>query len=206
MDKHREISHMGAIYKNATLTIVASTALAVSEGFLRNIPAARNFLVPVYLHNRGFASLCLSLAGLADMTDPEKKFRIYENQPEPLDRRAWALQESLLSPRILAYGRKEMLWRCQTDVVIKTPDGIKTSKPLPAGIFEPDPPEITDTGLERRQISIWHSIGHDYSGRELSLRSDRVPAISGIASELALHWKDDYLAGMWRKSLMQSLA
>jgi len=54
--KHREINHMGAVYRNASLTIVASNALCVSEGFLYNVPATRSFHVPVYMDDGKFAS------------------------------------------------------------------------------------------------------------------------------------------------------
>ncbi|PMD42101.1 HET-domain-containing protein [Hyaloscypha variabilis F] len=33
--------------------------------------------------------------------------------PLPLDKRGWTLQGSLLSPRILYYGSKDLIWKCQ---------------------------------------------------------------------------------------------
>jgi hypothetical protein len=150
----------------------------------------------------------LSPAGLANSAakQPVGISLVHGRQPEPLDQRGWALQESLLSPRLLAFGSKGMTWRCQSDIVSKFPNGVKTSRPLPFEIFEPDPLGLSKSSSERRQKAFWHSLVEDYSGRELTLPVDRMLAISGIVSELALCWQDTYLAGLWRKSLVHSLA
>jgi hypothetical protein len=40
----------------------------------------------------------------------------------------------------------------------------------------------------------------------MSFDEDRLPAISGIARVIAQHSSDDYLAGMWRSTLLESLS
>jgi len=50
-DKSNEISRMHEVYKNSTLTISASTAFGVMEGFLYNIPAERSFQLPIRMRN-----------------------------------------------------------------------------------------------------------------------------------------------------------
>ena len=45
----------------------------------------------------------------------------------------------------------------------------------------------------------------DYSGRDITSARDRLPALTGIASELQKVWKDDYFAGMWSRCLIRHL-
>lgn len=54
----------------------------------------------------------------------------------------------------------------------------------------------------------WLEIVEMYSARELSRMTDRLPALSGMAHSFGLAFapKDDYLAGMWRRNLIGSLA
>jgi hypothetical protein len=100
-DKSEQIKVMGRIYKTATLTIAAASSNSVFTGFLedRRVPS-----IPLPLVNFG--------------TDKAKgKLWIHENTvespDEPLDKRGWTLQGSLLSPRILYYGSKDLIWKCQ---------------------------------------------------------------------------------------------
>jgi hypothetical protein len=75
------------------------------------------------------------------------------------------------------------------------------------GIFKNHPAkenEPREPLIER--ASLWNSIVQDYTGRELSFTSDRMKAISGIASELSSYWKDVYIAGMWKTTAVQNLA
>lgn len=45
----------------------------------------------------------------------------------------------------------------------------------------------------------------EYSGRDLSLFADRLPAIAGIAKELGDFWHDTYFAGLWGNILLEHL-
>jgi hypothetical protein len=90
---------MAEIYKNATITIAAASSADVKFGFLEDrlfpkIP------LPLALPEGGLGPLWI-----------HEGFRTPPN--EPLDRRGWTLQEALLSPRILYYGSKDLIWRCQ---------------------------------------------------------------------------------------------
>jgi len=56
------------------------------------------------------------------------------------------------------------------------------------------------------QINVWYRIVENFTRRSLSVRADYSHAISGIASELASYWDDEYLAGTWRQTLANNLA
>ncbi|KAH8665266.1 heterokaryon incompatibility protein-domain-containing protein, partial [Tricladium varicosporioides] len=208
-DTEAEISLMGTIYKNATLTLAASSALHADAGFLRKVPAETYFKLPYQLSDEGMACIEVSLMG-ASFEDPFKSGRkrpfLLGSQSEPLDRRIWPLQESLLSHRLLSFGTKGMKWRCHSEAITKVRDGVKKSKALPLGVFNNTKKEQSEANLQRDQVNLWHSIVKDYSRRELNVRSDYSRAISEIVGKLASYWNDEYLAGMWRRTLVANLA
>jgi len=100
----------------------------------------------------------------------------------------------------------EMTWRCQSEAIAKVPNGVKSSKPLPLGVFNKVEKEQNEANVQRDQVSTWHSIVEDYTRRELSERLDYERGISGIASELAICWNDEYLTGLWRRTFVPNLA
>lgn len=192
-DKLGEISAMGGVYRNATLTIAAASASAANDGFLQDRTPLLMCQLPFYLSHREYGSVWLR--------KPEQ-VRI----EEPLDSRAWALQESLLSPRILYYATKDLIWKCQTgtSVAVKethNPYYQVTNGRLPKETFG----FSGKVNILAQQTRIWKDIIKDYSGRKLSLSEDRLPALAGIAAELQKVWKDDYVAGMWRRCLVRYL-
>jgi hypothetical protein len=65
--------------------------------------------------------------------------------------------------------------------------------------------EMREFYLRLTQDQIWTRIIHEYSERDLTLFDDRLPALAGIATELAKSWNDVYLAGFWEKTIIQHL-
>ncbi|KAF4636151.1 hypothetical protein G7Y89_g1950 [Cudoniella acicularis] len=208
-DINAELGLMGTIYKNATLTLAASSAISVEAGFLRKVPAAKHFKLPYQSSEKIFACADVSLMGFSfqyPFKPRAKRPMLLGSQPEPLNTRGWTLQEGLLAPRLLSFGTNGITWKCQSEAITKVPDGVKTSKALPLSVFNKVEKEQTKANMQRHQISIWHSIVEDYTRRMLSVRSDYGRAISGIVSELASCWNDEYLAGMWRRTFVANLA
>lgn len=92
-DQAREIAKMPLIYRNAIITIVAAMASSSSEGFLSQ---------------RTTKSPTIENIRITDVRGKFYKARMVEVDSSklgvlPLDTRAWALQESLLSARTLKY-------------------------------------------------------------------------------------------------------
>jgi hypothetical protein len=192
-DKSSEINAMGMIYKSATLTIAAASSSSAKDGFLQNRPPPLMCQLPFYLTDNEYGSIWL-----------RKPSR--EHFHEPLDDRGWTLQESLLSPRILYYATKDLIWKCQTGnsvAVQHTHDpyfGISTGR-LPSNVFR----TLKIASSFSQQANTWRKVVEGYSGRKLSIIEDRLPALAGIVSELQKIWKDDYMAGMWRRCLVRHL-
>jgi hypothetical protein len=111
-DKIRELSRMHEVYANAYVTIVAANAKDCNEGFLQpriqlpDDPATVNFeafSLPYCLQDGSFDEVTLQ---------PYQSFR---PSLEPVNVRAWTLQENLLSPRLLIYG-SQLVRQCYSSL------------------------------------------------------------------------------------------
>lgn len=54
-------------------------------------------------------------------------------------------------------------------------------------------------------MMLWYRILNEYSIRQLSFESDRLEAISGLASRLSQILGDTYIGGIWRSSIIECL-
>jgi len=170
-DKTKEIKEMGKIYKNARVTIAAASARSVNNGFLkRNNP--NDIPLPILLREGGYDTLWA------------RKYQPESLPNEPLDTRGWALQEYLLSPRVLYYGSRDLFWKCQQDLFVPvlpsqevylTDDFSQTHVRLPATIFDIASDHVTNVD------HFWIWIQAAYSIRHLRLFDDRFRALGGIA-------------------------
>jgi hypothetical protein len=96
-----QITAMPEIYKGAYVTIAASSARRSSDGFLEphNESHAPYRLPAQYLDQSSLITLSTSAF-------------CYPNLIDPLDTRAWALQERILSPRYLDFRCRELRCKC----------------------------------------------------------------------------------------------
>lgn len=207
-EKQEEIANMGLIYKNSTVTIVAANAEKVSDGFLGNgKPRQPGVQLPLYIDETTTGTVYLR------MKDASESY----TSDEPIFQRGWTYQELLLSPRAIIFDSNRINLKCLTDFyepVSETYLYLNVDAPdLPVGVFgmvdenleSRDTRESRDYYIEVTQYRIWKALVEDYSGRELSSFGDRLPALAGIAAELAAVWGDAYLAGFWRRTIVQCL-
>ena len=194
-DKLAEVNAMGQVYKNATITIAAGSALAVSEGFLHTRAAPVSFPLPFYCGPEREMG-AVQLIWCADTSCDNMK---------PLNTRGWTLQEELLSRRVLAYGAREQVWRCQTEASKQFPGSPLTSFQgraiLPRDVFEAAQP-FTPAAAH----SLWSSVVNAYTSRQLSFREDRLAAVAGVIAELKPLFQDECTFGIWNKNFVRQLA
>jgi len=203
-DWQKESSKMSYIYSNAFLTITAGGSTDSSQGIFRarSIPP----FPPVEIQPRDSDLTRLYVANFIEDIPFET--------PHPTDDRAWCLQETALSPRVLIYGREMMGWLC--DSCTDTEHG---------GSFDhtedPHPPllaprlQLTNPhkmlgkeydlyhylNVKAKAVGRWASIVNEFTRRNITRGSDRLPALSGIAKQIQLETGDEYLAGLWKKDL-----
>ncbi|KAI9732177.1 MAG: hypothetical protein M1834_004274 [Cirrosporium novae-zelandiae] len=125
--------------------------------------------------------------------------------------RAWALQERLLSHRILSYGKRQLYWHCQ--YIHHSGDGDR--EPLPDYLysellnFSSPAHEIHHLSPEHRNNKIykaWYATLRNYCDeRQLTVATDKLPALAGLAAEFHKLLDDVYLAGLWANDLHRGL-
>jgi len=96
-DKERELKQMAQISQNGLLTTSAASAGTVSEGFLRDREGLSTHIPPFRLQYC-VPNLESGVGSIVLQEDPS-----YDSRLEPINQRAWTLQERLLSPRVLVY-------------------------------------------------------------------------------------------------------
>jgi hypothetical protein len=205
-DTAREISQMARIYNSAMITIAASRAKTVNEGFLQ----VRNAADPLHLMFKLPYQTRKEELGSVMLINP-RRFGHAWSSHEPLDARAWAFQEKYLSPRFLDYRSPQLQWACRlptysTDT--RYVDGWESDSENKFygssrdWLFNPlDPvPEKHEKHLEE-----WSRVVRSYSARSLTFLSDKLPALSADADKFGSVLSDTYVAGMWQNALRFNL-
>lgn len=196
-DKEREIPQMGLVYQHARLTIAAAKAHNVNEGFLER-PLCYRRLAPTSIR---FRDRCGKESETFVLTEKQRRSDGFHRPKEPLDARAWALQEQLLSPRLLSYTSHGPLWSCQalSQLVNEQTDEVDQARYSGRS--------LTLVGGWRLGVQSWESFVRLYSRRQATLHSDRLVALSAVA-QIYSESKQNvgaYLAGIWKNSIPLSL-
>lgn len=98
-DRKDEAKHMESVFASAYCTIAASSAPNWQNGFLERNMSLQYFQVQDSSGRRVY---------VCDNTDDFKK----DVDEGPLNKRAWVLQERVLSRRIIHFSAKQMYWEC----------------------------------------------------------------------------------------------
>jgi hypothetical protein len=204
-----ECSKMAAVYANATLVIGAVAAADSTQGFLN----PRNFLQGPPLGDVSKYFLREKITSRKDQTI------------SPLFSRAWAYQEALLAPRLLLYGSSRMSWECRhgikdegANIVVSSNTSCSKKQfyriidsTLPTSSIQIDPKGEQPTRADHsssllinsvcNRLNTWCGCVEDYSLRQLTRASDKLPALSGLAYKIHDPTMGEYLAGIWSKDL-----
>jgi hypothetical protein len=203
-------------YQNSYVTISAGMAGKATDGFLQIRDECEKH------PGRGLAKDLLSMPYMApDKSISKIYFReesVYRLSGEPVCRRAWTLQERVLSPRVLIYGSR-LVWQCNT--CQKSDGGVEDwSYDLRASdhrrlhlqfkqLIRSDSHEIAEdpavnfTTPSSDISELWYRYVQEYSYLELSNPEDKLPALSGLAIEINKPTGDEYLYGLWRSQLLR---
>ncbi|KAF2623385.1 HET-domain-containing protein, partial [Macroventuria anomochaeta] len=183
-DVAREISLMAQIFEQAYVSISAASAASVHEGFLANQNAPVGTAVPVTFNFPDSDMTPLLIERVERTRDPAN---------DPINLRAWTLQEHILAPRMLVYSTEELWWQCESSVT--------HSKGQEEDLY------YFSSKLEkhRRSLDYWRSIVQDYSRRFLTYSNDKLPALAGIAARFSRTSSARYFAGLWDIDLLGEL-
>ncbi|KAF2682223.1 hypothetical protein K458DRAFT_370889 [Lentithecium fluviatile CBS 122367] len=120
----------------------------------------------------------------------------------PLNQRGWVLQERLLSPRVLHFGRQQLFWECKEQAAAECyPYGL----PQLMSYFAQDFKHYLLPLVPTQQRPIWEDIVYVYSRTKLTNNTDKLIALSGLAKRMGAISQDDFVAGIWRQKLPAQL-
>ena len=128
-------------------------------------------------------------------------------ESSPLSRRAWVLQERLLSPRTLHYTKAQLFWECRESKACESsPHPYRKTRTHPLDFFEYMESGHNMFGLLTEPLyRPWPEIIEKYTDTLLSKPEDKLVAISGLARQVHSITKDKYCAGIWRENLVLQL-
>lgn len=206
IDMESELRSMVDYYKNSFITISAARASSCQQGFLHGRARYERFYqepVPrFWLPYR--ASNDEGVTGRVMLSLPIKRKDSFDD-PEPINRRAWTLQERLLSPRLVVFERDATVWQCQAGTHDISPPVVGHERFAAARLIDAGFSEVPATIRPKELTESWIEVVEDYSRRELTHEDDKLVAISALASAFERLSEDVYLAGLWRKDLVRSL-
>lgn len=124
----------------------------------------------------------------------------------PLFERAWVQQERALSRRLLCFRSDGLVFVCREHEARESVWPVEKSLSLDGKLSA----QITGEAAVRQS---WYELVGGYCGTQLTFRTDKLPAISGMARRFQQMkavedrnlGRDDYLAGMWRSDLPRQL-
>ncbi|KAK5994837.1 hypothetical protein PT974_03223 [Cladobotryum mycophilum] len=211
-DKANEIGKMGELYRNATVTIVAATSPGAKYHFLKpNLSRAQtqsHVLPGIVPGSRIQGEVTLAV-------------EVRANRPiHPLLTRGWALQEAMLSSRLVTFSEFEVYCECNKKGSSKR----LNSGPLrlydSATLYAPDRRLFSEFQYHKSVHGekwmdaeylggVWEEMVVEFTRRNLTVADDRLAGVEGLAGEMSLHLEAGlsakYVAGTWIACLPQLL-
>lgn len=186
---------MDHIYSNAYVTISADCASDCRDGFLDTQDHVyQSVQIPFHTAKRGLGTITLTSVDDTAIVYPFEK-----HKQQPIHTRAWTFQENFMSRRMLIYSKYRIFWACSN---FRGCDG---------GNQAYDSYSIINSAvLSYRDASSlltpdWTQVAEEYCRRELTEPTDKLPALSSVASYFSEKTSDDYHAGLWRSDLIRQL-
>jgi hypothetical protein len=204
-DWNCEASKMANVYANALFTIFADQAKDDNQGFL----SARQ-IFPVTLVNIRRNNDAPITAYLRKSSPDSYKI---ENQSifasdtidlSHLSKRAWILQERVLSPRKLHFGAHKVYWACRKTTFAE--DGHPVDQRTHRWMTDIHKLMESESISKYEFHETWSKLVEVYCTLELTYTEDRLPALAGVAKMLSQKSKYEYIAGLWIQTIAAGLA
>ncbi|EPE30023.1 hypothetical protein GLAREA_13071 [Glarea lozoyensis ATCC 20868] len=199
-DWRHESALMSQVYSNGVVNICATAGSDSTKGLLFGRVADVTWNVHVQLPKNQFPETAI-------FCDPQIWRDGVDNAV--LNRRAWVLQERLLSRRNLCFGEEQLFWECcEKSACEMFPDAIQEqllgandmpSLKIFSSVIIQDAPKLPELR------SIWNKLVRYYTNCLLSHRLDKLVAIGGIVSRLQNMYGGQYMAGLWRDRMAYQL-
>jgi hypothetical protein len=190
---------MANIYRNAYITLSAAVSTNPLGGCYPKGNAPR-------LHQIGSPLATLTFEdGTERNIFSRRKFK-HVSDSLPLLHRGWVYQERTLSPRVLHFIGEELLFECRHTLDCECgADGLENKFERIRLWDDADNSVVGPNGQHNMPMKLWYQVISEYTQLSLSYSSDALPALSGIAKYFAAKIGDEYVAGMWKGTLVSNL-
>ncbi|KAH7150250.1 heterokaryon incompatibility protein-domain-containing protein, partial [Dactylonectria estremocensis] len=224
-DWEAESSRMGAIYMNCAMNIAAAQASNCYDGIFTDRWVEFE-AIKLPLKSKG-----LEIDDWFYVTQPNYQLDhdCIVGYHSKLGRRGWALQELVLSPRTLHYTRDRIYWECEHCIKesgsimplysrenpllrqVTATQFVSHKLALPPYLMQRQPlkgplqiKSLTPTERDECHTS-WLRLVQNFSCRSLSIESDVLPALAGIAAVFQARLQEPYYAGIFGGNMISSL-
>lgn len=212
-DWQSEASRMCFVYENAIITFVAPEASSSDVGLSISNPRRGTVAVDFEMSHSSERRHGVIYVREA-MSLPVFPLHVYRTHPSPhsiINTRAWTMQELLLSPRILWFGSAEIGWSCWSATACECQPRL-TFEYLHIDELNPQS-KLLKISSSWKQIGkpytdwgkTWCDLVEQYTSRRLTVATDRLPAMSGLAAAVGNHLPSGYLAGIWQSRLSSQM-
>ena len=195
-DWKEQAGKMGDIYENAYVILAATKAKDSSQGcYSQTEPEFIGDALP------GYPDIYIRRI-LPDL--PSRWTEKRDTQlSTPLLHRAWCYQEIRLARRVLHFCAQEVIWQCQAMRRSESGDSDEDfgkNKPIYDMLIYDVVPYWK---LAEKPTLLWYRTVQEYSGLNLTFESDKMPALAALTQRMeVLRADDQFLAGLWRKTLL----
>jgi hypothetical protein len=197
-----EAAKMSGIYGRGDLTLAATCSEGNGGSMFYNPNILQRGIELDDLEQFGFSGRVF--ARIASDHDPGTS---------PLQRRAWAYQERLLSPRFLHFLDTEVVWECNALSACQCGLEMPLAPIGGAAAWNQGTGKNSKaehwSKLRNQQVDTtnrWDMIVEEYSRANLTKHRDKLPAIAGVAKQLMEHGEmSAYRAGLWNHDLYRGL-
>lgn len=202
LDWEQQSAVMSDIYRNSLVTISVNVENAAEDGFLVE-SESQTYPLSLSCHPR--TNIPDRLGDYPRIGDPfAKRVYAYVSGPRsplrPLGKRAWVLQEQLLTSRTLEFTCDGLTWHCFSNSASETdPTGHK-----PLGTSHNWNPIAHNTGFSSwrghpiLQYLSWYRAIETYNTRNITYPTGKLPALAGLAKAFQEMMKNDSIENMRR--------
>jgi hypothetical protein len=208
-DWEKEAARMCYTYENAIVTFAALDSPSSDTGLFLSGPYRRTVKLDTCINGQAavvYARRQNNVGILGFMHGHSQDSIRLSEKSEILETRGWTLQEILLSPRVLWFSSSELGWSCWSNTACEC-DPEQTSEFINNNtdyIKISSSPSLIKTDITDL-LATWRTLVNSYTERSLTVQTDRLAAISGLASALRTHLNSSYLAGLWEFDLAKEL-
>ncbi|KAF9549266.1 HET-domain-containing protein [Agrocybe pediades] len=206
-DKLLELGDMARIYLESYITLSLLSSFRASQGFLPD--SGDQPFLPFHVSHDMNPQGELGTMNMRYCIPPIIIHGTFD-PPEPLEQRAWCFQETILSPRILVFHPPKAMYICrgyEEDITRPENDGLEAGpQRIPiTNLFNDQKQREAAARNDKALRELWGSLLERYSSRDMTEPTDKLVAFSSVAEVYQSLTKDEYLAGLWRRHLIDEL-